>query len=127
MVLVRFHDGFQGSVTVNDQTIRYGKGHVMPYDLTYSAIAGCLYSTFLRECEKEGLSVDHAELNVNGEKRTTVPTTVRKLDIHLLVSSKDPEDRLRDAFHEAMKHCSMVQTFLKVAEEVNAEIVVQTL
>ena len=47
MAELYYHDGFHGSYQIGNQTLSIGKDAIMPYDMTYGAIASCLYATYL--------------------------------------------------------------------------------
>lgn len=122
MTRVFFEDGFHGITKIGEQTLRIGEEQILPYDMTYGAIASCLYSTFLDVLEENHLHVGKAMIDVHGVKRKTVPQTVENLFIHIQVESSDDLMQLRMAFAKAASRCSMVQTFAAVAEQIDMDL-----
>ena len=122
MTQVFFKDGFHGMTEIGGQTLQIAGDRILPYDLTYSAIAACLYSTFLDVLEEMQLHVEQAIVDVNGVKRETVPPTVQNLFIHVQVKSTDELMQLRMILAKAASRCSMVQTFAQVAEQIDMDL-----
>lgn len=122
MTQVFFKDGFHGRTEIGGQTLQIAGDRILPYDLTYSAIAACLYSTFLDVLEEMQLHVEQAIVDVNGVKRETVPPTVQNLFIHVQVKSTDELMQLRMVLAKAASRCSMVQTFAQVAEQIDMDL-----
>ncbi len=115
---VVFQDGFNGILQMENGTLRIGKGEgqAMPYEMTYGALASCLYSTFLGILEKQNLSIDGARIEVDGEKRETVPTTLKQVHIDIEIQGKaEKKAEVEQAFDQATQNCSMYQTIAKVA------------
>lgn len=116
MAIVKFKNGFQGEYQVNDEMIHIGKGKVAPYDMTFGAIASCLYATMLDYLLAHDMKVESADIIVNGTKREEVPTWLTHISILVRVVSSEPMERLEAALQNAYERCSMVQTFAKVAQ-----------
>lgn len=116
MALLKFHDGFHGSYEVGGQTIEIGPDGVKPYDMTYGAVASCMYATFLDHTNEKGVQVGDVEIYIDGRKRTEIPTTLEYVNILMRVSSEEPEEVLKECMDLAMRDCSMVQTVYKVSE-----------
>ena len=111
-----FEDGFNGLVNIGDQHIRIGENGAKPYDFTFTAAASCFYSTVLSNAAKLGLQIEAAELEVSGEKRTVVPTTLEHFAIHAKIVSDESEDDLKMLVRIAEKACSMLETIRQVAK-----------
>lgn len=122
MSTITFSDGFHGVMEMRGQKLDISESGLHPYDLTYGAIGSCLYSTFLDELEKRHLTVRRCVVDVDGTKRQSVPALVKELKILFTVESDADEKDLRQAFAMALAHCSMVQTFARVAEQIDADI-----
>ncbi len=117
MAKLVFNGDFNGTYQVRNQKLVLDKEDgLRPYDLTYGAIAGCLYSTFLNILELNDLNVDETEIVINGRKRTTIPTTVEYINIHFFVKTSDNKKKISDCFYESLDACSMIVTFRHVAE-----------
>ena len=116
MALIVFDQGFHGYYEAGGQIIEIGETDVQPYDMTYGAIGSCLYATFLEICEERGLKIKEAEIEVNGRKRSEVPTIVTHLNIRLNVHSLEKDEDLQACFEKALECCSMAATFRMVAE-----------
>ena len=64
MAKLVFNGDFNGTYQVRNQKLVLDKEDgLRPYDLTYGAIAGCLYSTFLNILELNDLNVDEKLFN----------------------------------------------------------------
>ncbi len=116
MAYIEYRNGFNGTYKVGGQTLLIGKEKLMPYDMTYGAIASCLYSNFTKSVGKRGLKVSGTDVVVNGVKRDTVPATVKELTISFNVYTDASYEDILESFNEAIENCSMVQTFKMVAE-----------
>ena len=55
MAYIEYRNGFNGTYKVGGQTLLIGKEKLMPYDMTYGAIASCLYSISLNPWERGDL------------------------------------------------------------------------
>ena len=111
-----FEDGFNGLVNIGGQNIRIGAAGVKPYDFTFAAAASCFYSTVLTNAPKFGVEIEAAELEISGEKRTVIPTTLEHFAIHAKIVSDAPEEDLKTVVRVAEKACSMLETLRQVAK-----------
>ena len=115
-----FENSFNGKLAVANGEVAIGSepGTVGPYDMLIGALAGCLYSTFLDVVEKKKGRFDNAEVHVEWEKRTEVPTTLKWVNIKLTIFGSVEKDRLgmEKAAQLAAKYCSIYQTISHVAE-----------
>lgn len=116
MAILKYKDGFNGTYVVGDQTLRIGSDAIKPYDMTYGALASCLYATFLGVSKERGLIIISGDLYVDGTKRSTVPTTLEHVIIEAKIETESEMSEVEKAFDEATKRCSMFQTIAKVAE-----------
>ena len=116
MAELYYHDGFHGSYQIGNQTLSIGKDAIMPYDMTYGAIASCLYAAYLGIAKAKDVYVRNAHVSIDGRKRTTVPTTLEYLSIHMVVDTDAEEEAVKACMDQAILNCSMVQTFARVAE-----------
>ena len=116
MALIKFHDGFNGTYEVGGQTIRIAMDGVHPYDMTFGAMASCMYATFLDHTNARNIKVDEVEIYIDGQKRKEIPTTLDHVDILMRVRSSADEAVLKECMDGAMRDCSMIQTVYKVAE-----------
>ena len=111
-----FEDGFNGLVNIGDQNIRIGVNGAKPYDFTFTAAASCFYSTLLTNAPKFGVEIEAAELEVSGEKRIVIPTTLEHFAIHAKIVSDASEDELKTVVRVAEKACSMLETLRQGAK-----------
>lgn len=117
MAFLKFHDGFNGTYEVGGQTINISRDGVKPYDMTYGAVASCMYATFLDHTNERGLKVGDVEIFIDGRKRKEIPTTLEYVEILMRVQG-DPADEaaLKECMDFAIRDCSMVQTVMKVSD-----------
>ncbi len=114
---LHFENGFHGVTQINQQRIEMNRETgVGPYDLTFAAIGGCFYATFLDQCDQLHLSVEWCDLEVTGIKRQTVPTTLETVDITVTIKTMDSIDAVTEAFDQASAQCSMLAMVRSVAE-----------
>lgn len=116
MAKIHFEDGFHGTYEAGNQTLTISKEGLLPYDMTYGALAGCLYSNFLKHLSTFGLSVNSTDVLIEGEKRKTVPATLEHVRIVFETDSDADLADLQGCLAEATKTCSMFQMISKVAE-----------
>lgn len=115
-ITVNFEQGFNGETTINNQKILIGGEYVRPYDMTLTAIASCLYATFLDELEQDNIVVTQTKIVVDGEKRETIPSTLEEVNINFSCISNGNHELIKEAFYRACKNCSMFQTIKHVAD-----------
>jgi len=113
----RFEARFQGELITNRARVPIGaeQGALSPYDMLLGALASCLYATFLDIVEKKRLSFLHASIEVSGEKRTEIPTTLEWVLVKLNISGGSNRPGLESAAELASKYCSIYQTLSHVA------------
>ena len=106
----------------NTVEIDEGKEHAEPYDLLLMALGSCLYSTFEDILAKKKLSYESLEIDLTGEKRSEIPTTLKYCNI---VFTAKTDEKNRKSFTKSMelacKYCSIYNTLAHVAD-MNSEI-----
>ena len=119
-VSMEFSMPFKGKgITDRGNTIEIDEGnkYVEPYDLLFMSLGSCLYSTFEDIITKKKLSYEMFEMDITGEKRTEVPTTLKYCNI--IFKAKTTENN-KKAFKKSMelacKYCSIYNTLSHVAE-----------
>lgn len=115
---IRFENGFHGELQLDEGVVKIGRepGSAAPYDMLYGALASCLYVTFLGILEKKRIAIEGAEIVVEGEKRTEVPTTLKTVHLTVTIRGTEKEEAVRKSFELATKYCSVYQTISHVAE-----------
>ncbi len=93
-----------------------GKGSIRPYELLLLALGGCLQATFEDVSGKMKVTWDSMEMDIRGEKRESVPTTLKDCTLSVQVRGASNEDKLKKAFGIAARYCSVYQTIGKVAD-----------
>lgn len=115
---VNFQNSFNGELIVPNGTVKIGttENTLLPYDLLFGALASCLYSTFLDVAVKKKIDFESAQIVVEGEKRTEIPTTLKWVKTKIIIKSAQEEKGLIKAFELATKYCSIYQTISSVAD-----------
>lgn len=117
---IEFTNGFQGVAKMPnvDVKIGMGEGEALPYDLLFSALASCLYSTFLDINEKKKIAFDNCTIKVSGEKRTEIPATLEWVNVEFAITGVDESKQkgVEKAAELSTKYCSIYQTVAQVAE-----------
>ncbi len=116
MAEIDYHKGFHGTYQIGDQTLIIGKKDIMPYDMTYGAIASCLFATFLGIAKKKDIYVRDAHVSIDGKKRKKTPTTLEYISIRVTVDTDADEEAVKECMGQALLECSMVQTFALIAD-----------
>ncbi|QUI24388.1 OsmC family protein [Vallitalea pronyensis] len=115
---VQFKDGFKGELIAPNDKVNIGveKGTLAPYDMLFGGLASCMYATFLEIAEKKRIHFDSADIEVTGEKRTEIPTTLKWVNVKVTIKNAEKEKGLIKAMEIAANYCSIYQTISKVAE-----------
>ncbi len=116
---VEFENTFKGTGKCdNGHTVPIGSGGAAPYDLLTMALSSCLYSTFLDIMAKKKIEFSGAEIDVSGEKRDEVPTTLKYCKVTARVRNVASNSRagVEKSFELATKYCSVYQTLSKVSQ-----------
>lgn len=112
---VFMNDSFVGHLQLNHYRVEISEDKALPYDLLQGALASCLHSTFLGVLEKNGLSINFVEYNIEGSKRETVPTTLEWLKVKASIDTSSSESKVKEALISASEKCSIYQTLAQVA------------
>jgi len=96
--------------------LKIGPREFAPYDLILLALGSCLYSTFLDIAKKMKIHWESVDLDLSGEKRKEIPTTLRWCRISVKIKSASHHEKIKKAFELATKYCSIYHTLSKVAE-----------
>lgn len=119
-VELNFGNAFAGELITNTGKLRIGTedGDFRPYELLAGALGSCLFATFQEIIEKMRLDFENCHLDVKIEKRETVPTTAKWIQVTGTIKGADKEkrDKYERAFKLATEHCSIYQTMSGVAE-----------
>lgn len=114
---MHFEKGFHGVTKINEQHIEMNhETGVEPYDLTFTAVAGCFYANFLNQCEKLKLEVKHCDIEVTGKKRKEIPATLETLDVNVSLKTYSDKNKIVEALENASENCSMLAMVRHVAE-----------
>ena len=88
-----------------------------PYDLLLMSLGSCLYSTFEDIIAKKKLTFEKLEIDISGEKRTEVPTT---LEFCKVIFTAKTDENNKKAFIKSLelacKYCSIYNTLQYIAE-----------
>ena len=112
-----FDPAFKGTLVTSRARVPVGDGEgaLYPYDMLLGALSSCFYSTFLDILEKKRVTIEAAELDVSGEKRTEVPTTLSWVTVRLTVRGASDRAAIERSAELAGKYCSIYQTLSHVA------------
>lgn len=121
-ISIEFTNGFNGKAT-NDSgaELIVSSEQWKPYELLFTALASCMYSTFLDVINKKKLDYDKVTISIDGEKVDDIPSYLKTADIIFSVSGADKDDekiaaRFEKSMNLAAKYCSIFNTLTKVAE-----------
>jgi putative redox protein len=121
-ITIEFQDGFNGlSVNSNGKTLKVGKDDWRPYEMLHTALASCMYSTFLDVINKKKLEYSKVAMTVDSTKKDEIPSSIESIDIEFKVFGTDKENEKNVKKFEksqglAAKYCSMHNTLKEVAE-----------
>ncbi len=101
----------------NEVKIDGGNKYAEPYDLLLMALGSCLYSTFEDIIVKKKLSYEKIEMEITGEKRTEVPTTLKICNVVFIVETDESSKKaFKKSMELACKYCSIYNTLSLVAD-----------
>jgi len=115
-ITVEFRDGFQGtSVNSNGKELKIGMDEWRPYEMLHSAVASCMYSTFLDVINKKKLNFEKIIVAVESKKKDEIPSSIEKMKIIFEAHGVDKNDeKTVDKFNKSLelaaKYCSMYNT-----------------
>ena len=119
-VKVNFDRAFKGTLLTDRGQVKLGAQEegMSPYNLLLGALASCLYATFLEITEKKRITFDTVEIEVVGNKRDEVPTTLDHTHVMMKVVGAEEKDRkgIEKSLDLAAKYCSVYQTIAQVSE-----------
>jgi len=121
-VSVEFTNGFEGiSTNGGGSRLAISGDAWRPYELLFSALASCMYATFLDVIEKKRLAFESVTIEVDGEKLEDVPAYLKKCDIVFTIHGAAGDDeavagQFSASLKLAEKYCSIYNTLAKIAE-----------
>jgi len=119
-VSVEFDYDFVGTLTTEKGQVNLGMqdGGMSPYNLLLGGLASCLYATFLEIAMKKKITFEKTEIEILGDKREEVPTTLKETSVILTVTGADGKSHrgLEKALDLAAKYCSIYQTISQVSK-----------
>lgn len=121
-ITIDFNNGFEGlAVNESGNQLEVASGKWLPYELLFTALASCMYSTFLDVIEKKKLEYTAVSISVDGEKIDDIPSYLKKAEIVFTVTGAAKEDeKVKTKFEKSLqlaeKYCSIYNTLTKVAE-----------
>jgi putative redox protein len=118
IVKIKWQNTFNGELEATNGKVLLGReaNTLQPYDLLFGALGACYYSTFLTIVEKKRLQFDGATLEISGNKRLEVPTTLEYVLMKLVIKNPSNIDQFQKCIELAAKHCSVHETISKVAK-----------
>lgn len=118
-VNLRFSRQFEGVLEAEGATADIGKkteGRLAPYDLMLGALGSCYYATFVGIADKMKLAYEGADIRVHGVKREEVPTTLRTVEMRVIIRGATDQKGFDRAAELAAKYCSVHETISRVAD-----------
>lgn len=117
-VTLNFTNEFKGDLIAPNTTVKIGseEGTLEPYDMLLGALGSCLYATFIEIAVKKRIKYDGLEMHITGEKRDEIPTTLKNVNIDVVITNAEKEKGLEQAFKISTEYCSIYTTISKVAE-----------
>lgn len=85
-----------------------------PYEYLLGALAGC-YTSTLYSYERK-TNINKIDINIQGIKRETVPTTLEKTTITVKAYGVSDKEEFSSLAKRASEDCSIYQTISKVSE-----------
>ncbi|WP_053001224.1 OsmC family protein [Kosmotoga pacifica] len=112
-----FNNDFKGKgQSKSGIMLHVGTNGFAPYELLFLSLGSCLYSTFFDIAKKMRIRWESVKMNLCGEKRDEVPTTLKWCKIEVKVLNASDTTKTLKAFELATKYCSIYYTVSKVAE-----------
>ena len=115
-VKFKWNNDYTGHMEVKNGKINLGEGAISPYNLLLGALGGCLYHTFIEIVQKKRLTFDGVEMEISGNKREEVPTTLEKAHIKFIIKNESNEKQLKKIVELSEQYCSIHATVSKVAD-----------
>lgn len=121
-VSVEFQNGFNGvSKNESGSSLNISEDQWLPYELLFTALASCMYSTFLDVINKKKLNYSKVVIEVDGVKVDDIPSFLKTVDIVFTISGTESEnEKVKAKFEKSLKlaekYCSIYNTLTQVAE-----------
>ncbi len=119
-IKLSFDDGMDGLLEgKNGKTKVRSKGNGLgPYELFLGGFASCLHATFKGIVAKKKLTFETATYDVVGEKRETVPTTLKTLTTLVTITGvlESKQKAILKSMEMAERYCSISALINEVAE-----------
>lgn len=119
-IKLSFDDGMDGLLeSENAKTeVSYQGNGLAPYELFLGGFASCLHATFKGIAAKKKLTFETATYDVVGEKRETVPTTLKTLTTVVTITGvlESKQKAVLKSMEMAERYCSISALINEVAE-----------
>lgn len=117
-VSLTFQNEFHGELKAKNAAVNIGleEGTLAPYDMMLGALGSCYYSTFLDIAKKKHLVYDKVTIEISGVKREETPTTLKTVDMTVIIYGAVSENGFEQTATLAAKYCSVHETISKVAD-----------
>ena len=117
-IILEFNEGFEGVMKAPNGEVKIGvnQGEISPYNLLFGALGSCFYATFLSVVVKKRLSFERATVEISGNKRTEVPTTLEYVVMTLTVKNPSNEAQVLKSAQLGAEYCSIHETIKQVAQ-----------
>lgn len=115
-VKIKFSPDYKGQMEVKNGVLPLGEGGFSPYNLFLGALGGCLYHTFLEIVMKKRLTFSDVKIEIDGEKRTTIPSTLETVKIKFVIKGASDQKQFEKSVKLAEDYCSIHATISKVAK-----------
>jgi putative redox protein len=118
LIKLQFNSEFKGVMTSPTGTVLLGDqdGGQQPYHLLFGALGSCFYATFLSIAIKKRLQFSQVEIEVSGNKRESIPSTLENVTLLLRVYNPSNETGLIKSAELGAKYCSIHETISQVAK-----------
>lgn len=119
---IEFHKGFNGTASnEKGDELKISPDQWRPYELLFTALGSCMYSTFLDVINKKKLDYSAVTISIDGEKIDDIPSFLKTVDIIFTISGAEKENekivaRFEKSLRLAEKYCSIYNTLNKIAE-----------
>ncbi|MDD3126024.1 MAG: OsmC family protein [Candidatus Izemoplasmatales bacterium] len=125
-VKLLFTNDYMGEMHTENGVVKLGKqpNGLNPYDMMLGALGACFYATFISIVNKKRLTFDSATIDIFGESREELPTTLKMVTINFEIKNGLNEAQFRRSIELATQYCSVHETIKKVAEiKINVKFV----
>ncbi len=127
---IEFQNEFNGiSRNERGSVLSINENNWRPYELLFSALGGCMYSTFLDVINKKKLEYEKVLITIEGEKIDDIPSFLKNVDITFTIYGSEKENKkVAEKFGKSLKlaekYFSVYNTLAKVAE-LNSTLIFQ--